>query len=666
MTRFNLSFPVLVSALVSLMLVSGCEEKVGVSVGADEYGASPASSFTMAANQQVKDSLDLDNQADFEQARKGLIASVENLKIVSSDGRIAWDQSAYKFLSESAPDTVNPSLWRQEQLNSIHGLFEVVPGIHQLRGFDLANMTLIDSDNGWILVDPLTTAATASYALNFARQQLGDKPIKAVIFTHSHIDHFGGIDGVLTDEERATARIIAPEGFMLESVSEMLMAGVVMGRRADYMYGRKLPVSPRAHVGTGLGKQPAIAGAISILEPTDIVTTTGQTMNVDGVEIVFQNAPQSEAPAELTFYLPKFKAYCGAEMVSRTLHNLYTLRGAKVRNALAWSGYIDEVLDLFGEQTDVYFGSHHWPIWGNSEFRSFIERQRDTYKFIHDQTMRLANQGYTPREIAETIKMPAALEQTFDNRGYYGTLKHNSKAVYQWYFGWYDANPANLDPHPPEAAGKRYVDAIGGIDNVLQKARQAIADGDYRWSAELLSHAVFAEPSNTTVRQLLADSYDQLGYQAESGPWRDVYLSGASELRHGITKNGLSMLIDAKRLIEEVPTKLFFETMATNLNADKAEGKHLVVNMVMTDINETFVLTIANSVMHPRQLAADPSADVTVKMTRDMFLKLVTKTADLKEVVFGDELEIDGSKLALISFFSLFDESDQYFSIVTP
>ena len=662
MTRYSWSF----SVLLSLIVVSGCEQKVGVSEGADEQGSSPASSFTIAANQQVKDTLELDNQTDFEQARKGLVASVENLKIMAADGQVAWDQSAYNFISGSAPDSVNPSLWRQEQLNNIHGLFEVTPGVHQLRGFDLANLTLIDTDNGWIVVDPLTTAATSSYAIDFARKHLGNKPIKAVIFTHSHVDHFGGIDGVLTPAELADITIIAPEGFTEESVSENIMAGNVMGRRAEFMYGRNLPKSARGHVGTGLGKEPAGAGAISILSPTTIIHKTGQTLTVDGLEIVFQNAPGSEAPAELTFYLPKYKAFCGAELVSRTMHNLYTLRGAKVRDALSWSGFIDEALELFGKQADVYLASHHWPIWGNEQIQSFMLRQRDTYKFIHDQTMRLANQGYTPKEIADEIKMPESLQQTFDNRGYYGTLKHNSKAVYQFYFGWYDANPANLDPLPPVAVGKRYVEAMGGADSVLKIAQTSFAKGEYRWVAELLSHLVFADAKNTQARQLLAETYDQLGYQAESAPWRDVYLSGALELRHGKKEDAVSLIASATGLIGQAPTELFFAAMATNLNPEKAAGEHYIVNFHMRDTNESFVLTVDNSVLHHRQLAADPKADVTIKITRQLFLKLITKTADLKSVVFGDELEIDGSKLALIGFFSLFDTSDEFFNIVTP
>jgi alkyl sulfatase BDS1-like metallo-beta-lactamase superfamily hydrolase len=655
-----------IASLVCVAAISGCEQQVSFSEGADELGFSEASSATKKANKKVAEQLPLQDMLDFEQARKGLIATSDSLQITAADGRLAWDQDAYSFIAGDAPATVNPSLWRQAQLNGIHGLFEVTPGVYQLRGFDLANLTLIDTDSGWVVVDPLTSSATSKYAIEFARKHLGDKPIKAVIFTHSHVDHFGGIEGVLTPAERADIMIIAPEGFTEESVSENIMAGTVMGRRSEFMYGRNLPKTARGHIGSGLGKEPANAGVISILPPTTIIHKTGQSLIVDGLDIVFQNAPGSEAPAELTFYLPKYKAYCGAEVVSRTMHNLYTLRGAKVRDALSWSGYIDEALDLFGKQADVYFGSHHWPVWGNENVQKFIERQRDTYKFIHDQTMRLANKGYTPKEIAEEIKMPEALQQTFDNRGYYGTLKHNSKAVYQFYFGWYDANPVNLDPLPPVAAGQRYVEAMGGAESVLTLARASFSKGEYRWTAELLNHLVFTDAENLEARQLLANTYDQLGYQAESAPWRDVYLSGALELRQGKKVERVSMISDASGLIGQAPTELFFAAMATNLNPEKAAGKHYIVNIQMTDTNEEFVLTMENSVLHHRQLTADPKADVTIKITRELFLRLVTKTADMKEVIFGDELEIEGSKLSLVGFFSLFDSNDGNFNIVTP
>jgi alkyl sulfatase BDS1-like metallo-beta-lactamase superfamily hydrolase len=454
---------------LALSLLAGCTDTpppVPRETGADAAGHVAATSATLAHHANLLKQLPLDDQTDFEQARRGFLAAPKSLQVTTAAGEVAWNLPAYSFIEGEAPETVNPSLWRQAQLNGIHGLFEVTEGIYQLRGFDLANLTLIDSDSGWILVDPLTTAATSRAAMAFAREQLGDKKVVAVIYTHSHIDHFGGVNGALQESDREGLQVIAPEGFMKESVSENLLAGATMQRRATFMYGRNLPVSPRGHVDTGLGKEPAKGGMVGILEPTVTIADTGERLVVDGVEMIFQNAGGSEAPAELTFYLPSKKAFCGAEVMSRNMHNVYTPRGAKVRDALAWSGFIDEALEMFGRQSD--------------------------YKFIHDQTLRMANSGATPREIAENLRLPSSLQSVFSSRGYYGTVSHNAKAVYQGYFGWYDGNPANLNPHPPEEAARRYLEYMGGAQAVLARAGQSYEDGDYRWVAEVLNHVVFS------------------------------------------------------------------------------------------------------------------------------------------------------------------------------
>ena len=416
----------------------------------------------MEANRTLAASLPLEEMQSFEDARRGFIAADPPVRIAGPEGTVAWDLASHAFVEGEAPPTVNPSLWRQAKLNATHGLFEVVPGIHQVRGYDVSNMTLIEGRSGWIVVDPLTTQETAAAAIALARRHLGDRPVSAVIFTHSHADHFGGVEAVLPPGP-ATVPIVAPAGFMEEATSENVLAGVAMGRRAMFMYGLALPRSAVGHVDTGLGKGLPTGGTISIREPTVLVDRTPQEMEIDGVRFVFQNAPQSEAPAELTFYLPDLKAWCGAEIVSHTMHNLYTLRGAKVRDARKWSGYIDEATRLFGDM-EVMFASHHWPVWGNERALEFLRTQRDTYRYVHDQTLRLANQGYTPQEIAEQLELPSSLRNRFSNRGYYGTVRHNSKAVYQAYFGWYDANPANLDPLPPAEAAARYVAAMGGAE----------------------------------------------------------------------------------------------------------------------------------------------------------------------------------------------------------
>jgi alkyl sulfatase BDS1-like metallo-beta-lactamase superfamily hydrolase len=657
--------------LILALTLTGCAKKeeaptfAGTDLPPDAAGNVAPSAQTAALNASVRERLPLDDPQDFEDAKRGLIASDAELRIAGRDGAPIWDMPAYGFVEGDAPPSVNPSLWRQERLNNIHGLFEVTKGVYQLRGYDLANMSLIEGETGWIVVDPLTARETAAKAIAFARQHLGDKPVSAVIFTHSHVDHFGGVLGILSaeDAQRRKVPIIAPESFIEEATSENVVAGVTMARRSLFMFGPRLPRGERGHVGTGLGKGPAY-GTVGFLQPTETIAETPTELTIDGVKFSFQNAPGSEAPSELTFYLPDLKTFCGAEVVSHNMHNLYTLRGAKVRDALKWSGYIDEIIALFGE-AEVYFGSHHWPIWGNERIVGFLEKQRDTYKYINDQTLRLALYGYTPREIAEQLELPESLRTSFPNRGYYGTLKHNAKAVYQRYFGWYDGNPANLDPLPPAEAGAKYVELAGGAANLLQNAQAAYDDGEYRWVAEVVNHLVFADPNSQDARDLLAQAYDQLGYQAESGPWRDVYLTGAFELRHGGPDTGVD-LASAIDMIKHAPLERFLDAMAARLNAPKAEGKEMIVNLVFTDLDTTYVLELKNSVLRHYKRDPHPDANVTMKITHDLYLRMVTGSVGLKDTLFNDDLKIEGSRLDLIGFFRLFDKPDGTFNIVTP
>jgi alkyl sulfatase BDS1-like metallo-beta-lactamase superfamily hydrolase len=620
---------------------------------------------TAAANAAVAAALPLADPQDLADAHRGLVGSDPAVEIQGPAGRI-WDTASYGFVEGEAPASVNPSLWRQAKLNGLHGLFQVAEGIYQVRGYDVSNLTLIRGRSGWIAVDPLTSRETAAAALALARRHLGDAPISAVVLTHSHIDHFGGIEAVLPADpaQRRAMRIVAPRGFVEEATSENVLAGVAMGRRAGFMYGMALERSPRGHVDTGLGKAPA-RGTIAVAEPTDVVDRTPQPLELDGVRFVFQYAPDSEAPAELTFYLPDAKAWCGAEIVSHTMHNLYTLRGAKVRDALRWSGYIDEALGLFGD-LEVVFASHHWPVVGRERAVDYLKKQRDVYRYLHDQTLRLANQGRTPREISEELELPASLRDTFAVRGYYGTVRHNAKAVYQAYFGWYDGNPASLDPLPPADAAARYVEAMGGADEVLRKAGAAFERGEYRWVATLLDHLVFAEPANRAARELLARSYDQLGYVAESGPWRDVYLSGALELRHG-PQGAPVDLASAAGLLRHLPLDRFFASMATRVNGPAADGKALALDFAFRDLGETWRLTLENAVLHyapARPL--DPAPDATVRLTRELLVRLATGEAGLRELVFSDALDVDGSRTALLSLLRLLERPDGRFAIVTP
>ena len=647
------------------LLFTACDGSVPYEPGADAMGHTAPTAATIAANQAVLEALDFSNRQDFEDATRGLIASDPALRVLAEDGSTVWDLPANAFIDGDAPDSVNPSLWRQARLNNIHGLFEVTDGVYQLRGYDLSNMTIIEGQTGWIVVDPLTARETAAAAFEFARRHLGERPIVAIIFTHSHIDHFGGVLGVLTAAglRADNIRIVAPEGFMEEATSENIIAGTAMSRRAMFMYGSRLARSARGHVDSGLGMSPAF-GNYSLLAPTEIIDRTPQTLIIDGVEFIFQNAPNSEAPAELTFYLPHVKAFNGAEVTSHNLHNVYTLRGAKVRDALRWSAYIDESIELFGD-AEVYLASHHWPIWGNERVRRFLEVQRDTYKYLHDQVVRLFNQGLTPGEIAETIELPASLQGAFHNRGYYGTLRHNARAVYQNYLGWYDGNPANLDPHPPTEAGRRYVELAGGADALLANARAAYESADYRWAAEVLNHLVFAEPDNDGARALLAAVYDQLGYQAESGPWRDVYLSAALELRHGPPQRGMDVAAMTD-VLRQTPVRRFFDSMGARLNGPEAEGVALSVEFVFTDLGESHLLRIGNSVLHHRPSAPGDEVDATLRLNHETFLSMMTGKSGLKDLLLSNDVELHGSTLDLLRFFSLFDRPAGRFNIVTP
>ena len=654
--------------LTSLACSSSESERNTPPQGVDavnDGGSSAPSSHTIRKNRELAAVLALEDPRDFEDARRGRIAQEESVRIVSGEGRLIWDTDSYAFIEGDAPDSVNPSLWRQEKLNNEHGLFEVSDGIYQVRGYDLANMSLIEGETGWIVVDPLGSRETAMAAMALVNKHLGEKPIRAILFTHSHIDHFGGVEGIV---DVAAVRdqgieIVAPEGLMEEATSENILAGTAMGRRASFMFGMGLERSATGHVGSGLGKAPS-AGDWTIMTPTIDIDETGQRVVLDGIEFVFQHTPESEAPSEFVFYLPQKKALFGAEVVSRNMHNVLTLRGAKVRDALKWSGYIDETMQLYPD-AEVLVNSHHWPVWGKESIASFLEGQRDTYKFIHDQSVRLANQGQTAVEIGDELELPASLSGTFANRGYYGTTSHNARAVYQHYFGFYDGNPANLNPLPPVEEARRYVNAMGGGDRILALANEAYAEGDYRWVARLLGHLVFAEPENDAARHRLAQTYDQLGYQSESGPWRDIYLTGAFELR----SQQPSAAVDvgrARGILNAIPISGFLDALAVRIDPEKVEGEKRVFNFVFTDIGETHVVEIGNSVLNHRQSEPVGDADATVRMTRDFWLDLITGKAGLQEMVFSNEFAIEGSRLSVIAFLGSLQNPEGGFNIVTP
>ena len=679
LSTYNLRYSKGLLLLCSSMLVIACSSapaSTSTTISGASNNTRAVTTATIKANKKVASKLNLNDQQDFIDARRGLIASPKSLQIPSAadPSKNVWDMKAYDFIEGEAPDSVNPSLWRQAKLNNIQGLFEVTPGIYQVRGFDLSNMTLIKGDSGWIVIDTMTSKETARYAYDFAMQHLAKRypnttNVSAILFTHSHVDHFGGVLGIISQQEieKKKIPIIAPAGFMEEATSENIIAGTAMLRRSVYMYGKDLARDKSGHVGTGLGKGPAF-GEISITKPTILIDKTPTKLNIDGVKFEFQYAPESEAPAEFTFYLPDYKAFGGAELVSRNMHNLYTLRGAKVRDALKWSGYIEEARNIFGD-ADIYFGSHHWPMWGQKNIQTFLKQQRDTYKFIHDQSVRRMNKGMTPGEIAEDITLPTSLSQEFYNREYYGTVKHNARAVYQGYLGWYDGNPAHLDPLPDPQRAAAYIDLAGGSDNVLAKAQKAFDNDNYRWTAELLNHLVSVEPDNKAARELLARTYDQLGYQAESGPWRDVYLTGALELRQGTPKVGVN-LAATKDLLLQTPVSNFFDTLAVRLKSEDAVNKDSRIVINFTDLNESHLLWIENSVLHHRLVddskPVEEKVNATLNLPHAMFVDLLVGETDFKGMLLSKESKVDGNPLGLVSFFTLFEKPNPSFGIVLP
>jgi alkyl sulfatase BDS1-like metallo-beta-lactamase superfamily hydrolase len=571
-----------------------------------------ATDHTRAANAPVELHFD---PADFERASRGLVAA-HPTGVIETPLGVVFDVTRYDFIEQGSPnpDTVNPSLWRQAQLNGIHGLFEVADGIWQARGYDISNITFIEGETGWIVIDPLTVEPCARACLDLANAQLGERPVVAVIYTHSHTDHFGGVLGVTTqdDVDAGRCRIIAPEHFLRETMAENVIAGYAMTRRAAYQFGPLLPAGPKQHVDCGLGKAIPFWPP-GLIAPTEDITETGQELVVDGVRVVFQMTPEAEAPAEMNFFFPDRGWLCTAENCTHNMHNLVPIRGAAVRDALKWSKYIGEMIELFGDRTELMFASHHWPRWGNENVLAYLTLQRDLYRWVHDQTMRHANHGLTATEIAELLEMPPELRSESHTIGYYGHLAHNVKAVYQRYLSWYDGNPANLWKLPPVDAGQRYVELAGGADALLESARRSFDAGEYRWVVELVNHLVFADPTNTAARELQADALEQLGYQSESATFRNAFLTGAQELRNGTLPSrpaGRSGYLDAMTVDQ------LFDSLAVRLNAEQVAGCSASVNFTFTDLGQDWVLMLSNRTLHAVGGRHDADAGATLRLTR--------------------------------------------------
>jgi len=652
------------------LLLNSCEEKPEIKAENEISNLiKEPSSFTIAHNDALLEYLKFADTTDFQNARKGFMGTIPSGEILQDDGSLSYSMKEFDFLTGNQPNTANPSLWRQSRLNSINGLFKVTENIYQIRGFDLANMTLIKGKTGWLIIDPLTVPATAKAAMALVKEKIGDFPVKAILLTHSHIDHFGGMRAFVSEEDLKSGKVkvLAPAGFFEHSISENVMGGNTMSRRAAYMYGSLLPKSVNGSLGSGLGTTTA-KGETGILEPTDYITNeNGETRIIDGVKIDLIFTPESEAPAEMMFYFPDLKAFCQAENISHTLHNLYTLRGAQVRNGQKWSQYIDRCIYMFGKDVEVSFGSHHWPTWGNETIINYWEKQRDLYRFIHDQTLRLANVGYTPIEIAEMLKLPETLDKEFYNRGYYGTVSHDAKAQYQLYFGWFDGNPSNLNPLPPSEAGAKYVEFMGGADNVISMAQKSYDKGEYRWVGEVLKHLVFADPKNQKARNLLADAYEQMGYQAESGPWRNFYLTGAKELRMGVKVIPMAGS-SGPDMITGMSSELFFNYIAMRYKGTEENKNKYNFNFILTDRNEKASLIVSNGVVNPRigsHLEKDVTA--TISMSRLDFAILTSgKGIKLDDLIKSGKIKIDGDADAFKAFLNNIDNFEYWFNIIEP
>ena len=600
-----------------------------------------------------------DDVDDFAAVDRGFIGTLDDPKIRNEAGEVVWDASTYDFIQGDAPDSVNPSLWRQSKLVAKHGLFEVVEGLYQVRGLDLSVMSIIEGDTGIIVVDPLISTETAVAAVGLYRTHRGDRPIRAVIHTHSHIDHFGGVLGIVTPEQvdAGDVQIIVPEGFLEHAVAENVYAGTAMGRRAGYMYGAALARGPQGAVGAGLG-QTTSTGDATILPPTLEVTTTGEKHTIDGVEFEFQMAPGTEAPSEMHFYIPRYRALCMAENATHTLHNLLTLRGALVRDPHVWSHYLTEAIERFGGEAEVVFTSHHWPTWGNAEINKFLRIQRDLYGYLHDQTLRLLNQGYTGDEIAEKIELPPALVASWSTHGYYGSVSHNVKAIYQRYMGWFDGNPARLWPHPPQPQAERYVAAIGGIDRVVELAQAAFDEGDYRWAATLLDHAVFTDENHSAARALYADTLEQLAYGSENGTWRNFFLSGATELREG--NFGTPTVTNAPLIVAQLTPEQLFDAVAIQVNGPKAWDLSLAFDVTLTDLGRSFHVSLRNGVLVYVEREPDAATPLALTLSKARLIRLAGGDTD------SDGIEVRGDITVLKQLLEVLDPGDPNFNIVSP
>lgn len=623
--------------------------------------AKPAAPATAAANEGVYALLDFSDETEREFAERGLIAAPDTLEITGEDGKVVWSQKAYAFLDGAdapadAPDTANPSLWRNAQINHLFGLFEVVDGIYQVRGYDMTNITFVRGDTGWIVFDPLMSCECSRAAFQLVTDNLGERPVMGIVMSHPHVDHYGGIKGIVSEEEVAerSIPIIVPQGFAEHAVAENVYAGNAMGRRAGYQYGTFLEASPTGKLSIGIG-------TVSYLAPNDIVTTTGETRTVDGVTMEFQMTPGTEAPAEMNTWFPGYRALWVAENCTATLHNLYTLRGAEVRDGNAWANYLMETLARYGSEAQVTFQAHNWPHWGADFIRDYLTNTAAMYKFIADQTLMYVNQGYTSNEIARMIALPAALEKNWYTRQYYGTVSHNAKAVYQKYMGWYDANPVHLAALPPAESARKFVEYFGDVDAVLAKAAKDFEEGAYQWVAEVTNLVVFADPGNRAARLLCADALEQLGFQAESGPWRNAYLTGAKELRDGVDADPKYRATGSSDIQRAMTPSMMLDYLGILLDANAAENLNLTVNLAFTD-EDPYLLTVRSGVVLYERETQAADADATLTMPRLGMFAILNRDADTQAA----SIAVEGDQDVIAKLTEHLTAFDFFFNIVEP
>ncbi|MGG0175946.1 alkyl/aryl-sulfatase [Gottfriedia acidiceleris] len=651
--------------LISLMFF--CSTNIGSKAFSK---AMPPTKYTTKSNAKMFSELNFSNQQDFADAHKGFIAPLNPEPIKNSIGRVIWDNRQYSFIKEgeSSPLTVNPSLWRQAQLQNTSGLYKVVDGVYQVRGQDVSVMTIVEGKTGLIVLDTLSSVETAKAAMELYYANRPKKPVSAIIISHSHADHFGGVEGVVQyGKNPENVPIIVPSNFTKEVISENILLGNIMSRRASYMFGSLLPVNEKGFVTAGVG--PGLStGTISFLPPTIEIKDSVQTMEIDGIKFKFLLTLNTEAPSEMHYYINEYKTLVVAENTGHTMHNFYTLRGAKTRDASEWVKALDHTIDLFGKE-EIYamVTAHSWPLWGKERVLEQLSKQRDLYKYIHDQTVRIANHGYTADEIADQIKLPKSLDTYWANRGYYGNLKQNAKAVYNFYLGFFSGNPSDLDPLPQDETGAKYVQYMGGEKNVLKKAKVDYKNGEYRWVAQVLKNVVMTNPENKEAKKLLANTYEQLGYQAESAAWRNFYLTGAKELRNGVVKDNSKEppTVNLKTVLN-MPVNDFLNYISIKLNGPKAEGKNFAFNVDFTDLKTNYSLDIRNSVLHYHQDTVAQNPDATILVDKATFYLVFLGKLDLGKAIANGKVEITGSKEKFVEMLRLFDQFDPWLNIVTP